>query len=99
MTSSVLNENIMVRKEVFWNIGEHSHFIYFPIISYQMINFYRVLIMDIGKVWVTRWFQLNMQMQTSQAVLCYLLCEMRYLGKVPIIIYVSTWSHTLNNVQ
>ena len=32
MTSSILNGDIMVQKEIFWTIGEHSYFIYYPII-------------------------------------------------------------------
>ena len=32
----------MVRKGIFWNIGEQSYFVYYPIISYQRINVYRV---------------------------------------------------------
>ena len=47
MTYSVLNGDIMVRKGIFWTIGEHMYF-YFPIISYQRIKIYRVEITDIG---------------------------------------------------
>ena len=28
----------MVRKGVFWTIGEHSYFVYYPIISYLRIK-------------------------------------------------------------
>ena len=50
MTSSVLNGDIMVQKGVFWNIGEHSYFVYYPIIKYQSIKVYRVKTMDIGRL-------------------------------------------------
>ena len=32
----------MVQKGIIWNIGEHSYFVYDPIISYQIINVNRV---------------------------------------------------------
>ena len=32
----------MVLKGVFWTIGEHLYFVYFPLISYQRIKFYRI---------------------------------------------------------
>ena len=41
MTSSILNGDIMVQKEVFWNIREHLYFVYYPIISYQSLKIYR----------------------------------------------------------
>ena len=65
MTSSVLNGDIMVRKGVFWAIGEHSYF-YCPIISYQRIRFYMVEIMDIVKLSLTYWCQRNIQLQPYQ---------------------------------
>ena len=49
MTSSVLNENIMVQKGIFWTIGEHLYFVYYPIILYQRIKVYRVETMYIGR--------------------------------------------------
>ena len=36
----------MVLNEIFWTIGEQSYIVYYPIISYQRINFYRVETMD-----------------------------------------------------
>ena len=39
----------MVRKEIFWTIGEHSYFVYCPIISYLRIKVYRVKTMDMGR--------------------------------------------------
>ena len=36
----------MVRKGVFWTIGEHSYFVYYPVISYLRIKVYRVETMD-----------------------------------------------------
>ena len=79
-------------------IGEHLYFVYYPLISYQWIKVYRVEIMDIGKISMTHLRQWNMQMQPSQKILWYLSYGMRYLGSIPIMIYVCTWSHTLNNV-
>ena len=38
----------MVQKGIIWNIGEHSYFVYDPIISYQRIKVYRIETMDIG---------------------------------------------------
>ena len=49
----------MVRKGIFWTIGEHLYIFYYHIISYQRIKFYRVGIMDIGKISLTRWCQWN----------------------------------------
>ena len=66
MTYSVLNGDIMVRKGIFWTIGEQLYFIYYPIISYQQIKVYRVEIMDIGNTSLTHWYQRNMQMQPYQ---------------------------------
>ena len=43
----------MVLKGIFWTIGEHLYFIYYPIISYQWIKVYRVEIMGIGKISLT----------------------------------------------
>ena len=42
----------MVRNWVFWTIGEHSYFVYYPIISYLRIKVFRVETMDIGRL---RW--------------------------------------------
>ena len=56
----------MVQNKIFWDIGEHLNSVYYPIISYQWINFYRVEIMDIGKISLTRLIQCDMQMQLSQ---------------------------------
>ena len=39
----------MFRKGIFWTIGEHSYFVYYPIISYFMIKFYGVETMDMGR--------------------------------------------------
>ena len=39
----------MVRNGIFWTIGEQSYFVYYPIISYQRINVYRVETMDMGR--------------------------------------------------
>ena len=42
----------MFRKGVFWTIGEHSYFVYYPIISYLRIKVHRVETMDMG---IFRW--------------------------------------------
>ena len=39
----------MVQNGIFWTIGEQSHFVYDPIISYRKIKVYRVEIMDMGR--------------------------------------------------
>ena len=36
----------MVRNGIFWTIGEQSYIVYYPIISYLRIKFYRVEMMD-----------------------------------------------------
>ena len=38
----------MVRKGIFLTIGEHFNFVYYPIVSYQWINVYRVERVYIG---------------------------------------------------
>ena len=38
----------MVQKGIFWTIGEHLYFLYYPIISYQRIKVYTVERMDMG---------------------------------------------------
>ena len=38
----------MVRKMIFWTIGEQSYIVYYPIISYQKMKVYRVETMDMG---------------------------------------------------
>ena len=43
----------MVQNGIFWTIGEHLFFVYYPIISYQWMKVYRVEIMDIGKISLT----------------------------------------------
>ena len=47
-TYLVINGDLMVRKGIFWTIGEHLYFVYYLIISYQSINVYRVETMDMG---------------------------------------------------
>ena len=39
----------MVRNGIFYTIGEQSYFVYYPIISYRRIKFYRVETMDMGR--------------------------------------------------
>ena len=39
----------MVQNGIFWAIGGHSHFVYYPIISYLRIKVYRVESMDMGR--------------------------------------------------
>ena len=39
----------MVRNGIFWTIGEHLYFVYYPIISYQRIKVYRVETMNMGR--------------------------------------------------
>ena len=56
----------MVRKGIFWTIGEYLYFICYPIIFYQWVKVYRVEIMDIGKILLNHWHHWNIQIQTSQ---------------------------------
>ena len=61
----------MVRNRIFWTIGEHLYFVYYPIISYQRIKVYRVETTDmgsyhwnngvIGMVLLEQWCQWKMQ--------------------------------------
>ena len=53
MTSSVLIGDVMVQNGIFWTIGEHLYFVYYPIISYQWIKVYRFERIDIGKIPLT----------------------------------------------
>ena len=39
----------MVRDGIFWTIGEQTYFVYYPIISYRKIKFYRVETIDMGR--------------------------------------------------
>ena len=48
--SSVLFRGFIFRKGIFWAIGEHLYFVYYPIISYQWIKVFRVERIDIGKI-------------------------------------------------
>ena len=38
----------MVQNRIFWNIGEQSYFVYYPIIYYRKIKVYRVETMYMG---------------------------------------------------
>ena len=49
MTYLVLNGDSIVQNRIFWTIEEHLYFVYYPIISYQRIKFYRVETMDMGR--------------------------------------------------
>ena len=46
ITSLVLFGDVMVRNEIFW---KQSYLVYYPIISYQRIKFYRVETIDMGR--------------------------------------------------
>ena len=46
----VLIGDLMVQNSIFWTIGEHLYFVYYPIIYYQRIKVYRIERMDIGKI-------------------------------------------------
>ena len=39
----------MAQNRIFWTIGEHLYFVYYPNISYQRIKVYRVETMDMGR--------------------------------------------------
>ena len=49
MASSVLFGDVMVRNGIFLTIGEHSYFVYYPIISYLSIKFYRAETKDMER--------------------------------------------------
>ena len=61
----------MVQNGIFWNIGEQTYFVYYPIISYQKIKVYRVETMDMershwkngisGTIILEQWCQWKMQ--------------------------------------
>ena len=53
ITSLVLFGNVIIQNRIFWTIGEHLYFVYYPIISYQWIKVYRVEIIDIGRISLT----------------------------------------------
>ena len=53
----------MVQNGIFWSIGEQVYIVYYPNISYQWINIYRVEIMDLGYISLNSWRQCNMQIQ------------------------------------
>ena len=52
----------MAQNKIFWTIGEHLYFVYYPIMSYQWIKVYRIERMDKGKISITHWRQWDMQM-------------------------------------
>ena len=56
----------MVQKEIFWTIGEHLYFVYYPIRFYQRIKVYRVEIMDIGKISLNHWRPCNTKILPPQ---------------------------------
>ena len=47
----------MVRNGIFWTIGKHLYFVYYPIISYQRIKFYSDERMDMGRSHCKQWCQ------------------------------------------
>ena len=49
ITSSVLFGDVMVQNGIFWTIGEQLHIVYYPIIYYREIKFYRVETIDMGR--------------------------------------------------
>ena len=49
MTSSALFGDVMLQDRILWTIGEHLYFVYYPVISYQRITFYKVETMNIGR--------------------------------------------------
>ena len=61
----------MVRKGIFWTVGEHLYLVYYPIIYYQRIKVYRVETMDTGRyhlnnvvsgnILLEQWYQWKMQ--------------------------------------
>ena len=56
----------MVQTGIFWIIGVHLYFVYYPIILYQRIKVYIVERMYVGKILPTHWSQWNIQIQPPQ---------------------------------
>ena len=88
----------MVLNGIFWNIGEQTYFVYYPIISYRKIKVYRVETIDMGRShWnndVSGMMLLEHWCQWNYGNYCT-----RYDTLVRFLLwYVRTWSHTLNNV-
>ena len=89
----------MVQNGIFWTIGEQTYFVYYPIIYYQRIKVYRVDTIWYGNIPLEQWCQWDDSAGAMVSVeLWYLLYEIWYFGKIPTMISVCTWSHTLNNV-
>ena len=49
MESSALNGDIVVKRGYFGLLGNGHILVYYPLISYQRINVYRVETMDMGR--------------------------------------------------
>ena len=49
ITSLALFGDIMVQNGIFWNIGEQTYAVYYPILFYQRIKVYRVETMDMER--------------------------------------------------
>ena len=88
----------MVRKGMFWTIGEQKQFVYYPIISYQKIKVYRVETINLGTSHLNNGISgmilLEQWCQWNYGTYC-----MRYDILVRLLQgYVRMWSDTLNNV-
>ena len=86
----------MVQNGIFWTIGEQSYFVYYPIMSYRRINVYRIETMDIGRSHCKNGVSRTVLIFISTVIL---IVRDKYFGRIPTMICVRTWSHTLNNVQ
>ena len=86
----------MVRKGIFWTIGEQSYIVYYPIISYQRIKLYRFETVDIG---ISHWNNGVIGTFLISIITTVLIVRYRYFGRIPTMIYVRMWNHMLNNVQ
>ena len=84
MSSSVLNEYIMVRKGVYCAVGEYSYFC-FTILLYpvKVQRFIGAKQWIYSKITLEQWCHWNIQ---SQELLCYFLYGIWYLGRIPILI-------------
>ena len=88
----------MVRNRIFWTIWEHLYFVYYPIISDRKIKVYMVEKNDTGRSHWNNGVSGTIMLEQCCHWNCGTYCT-RYDTLVRfLLLYVRTWSHTLNNV-
>ena len=85
----------MVQNRILWTIGEQSYFVYYSIISYLKIKVYRVETMEMGR---SHWNNGVSGTDITSICIMVLIVRDKIFVRIPTMIYVRTWSHTLNNV-